>query len=419
MNSSDDVDGLHPKTVEFIEGKSVDERKDMGQYFTPQPIIDDFLSNLPDDVLQSEDLDILDPSSGTGEFLRYADKEFSNPRLEGWELDEELVEVSEEILEDRALIRNVNSLHYESDKKYDLIIGNPPYYEIKLNEKIRDRYERVIYGRTNIYNLFIYKSLELLRDGGHLAFVNPPSMNNGAYFKELRDYIIENCSIEYMSVHEDSEIFEDASQSIMYIVIKKGGNHNDYVFEKNDIQIFSEEAEYLEEAFENKKTLSEMGFNVRTGRLVWNQNKEKLTETETDDSYPIVWSKNIVDGEIKIDPEQHAKPQYVQDYEYSEGPAVVVNRVVGQPGQGSIRAGLIPEGQKFVAENHVNVIQPEKDHKQSTLVDGNSTDISFSSVLEQLNADENIDIVQTITGNSQISKTELQELFPFEDEVSY
>lgn len=419
MNSSDDVDGLHPKTVEFIEGKSVDERKDMGQYFTPQPIIEDFLSNLPDDVLQSEDLDILDPSSGTGEFLRYADKEFSNPRLEGWELDEELVEVSEEILEDRALIRNVNSLHYESDKKYDLIIGNPPYYEIKLNEKIRDRYERVIYGRTNIYNLFIYKSLELLRDGGHLAFVNPPSMNNGAYFKELRDYIIENCSIEYMSVHEDSEIFEDASQSIMYIVIKKGGNHNDYVFEKNDIQIFSEEAEYLEEAFENKKTLSEMGFNVRTGRLVWNQNKEKLTETETDDSYPIVWSKNIGDGEIKIDPEQHTKPQYVQDYEYSEGPAVVVNRVVGQPGQGSIRAGLIPEGQKFVAENHVNVIQPEKDHKQSTLVDGNSTDISFSSVLEQLNADENIDIVQTITGNSQISKTELQELFPFEDEVSY
>lgn len=415
MNSPKDIDGLHPKTAEFIERKSAEERKEMGQYFTPQPIIEEILSNLPDDVLESSDLDILDPSSGTGEFLRYADGVFKDANLEGWELDEELVEVSREILGDSAVIRNVNSLHHEPDRKYDLIIGNPPYYEIKLDDEIRERYGRVIYGRTNIYNLFIYKSLELLRDGGHLAFVNPPSMNNGAYFKELRDYIIENCSIEYMSVHEDSEIFEDASQSVMYIVIKKGGDHNDYVFERNGIQIFSEEAEYLEEEFDGKKTLSDMGFEVRTGRLVWNQNKEKLTEEETENSHPIIWSKNIEDGGVNINPDQHSKPQYIENYECSTGPAVVVNRVVGQPGQGSIRAGLIPDGKKFVAENHVNIIQPKKDSEQSTLPNQSSTDISLGKVLEQLNSDENLDIVQTITGNSQISKTELQELFPFED----
>lgn len=414
MTSPNDIDGLHSKTIEFIKGKSADERKDMGQYFTPQPVVEELLSNLPDDILDESGLDILDPASGTGEFLRYVDSEFTGANLEGWELDEELVDVSREILGDSAEIKNTNSLFYDPDEEYDLVVGNPPYYEIKLSDKIRDRYERVIYGRTNIYNLFIYKSLQLLKDGGHLAFVNPPSMNNGAYFKELRDYIIENCSIEYLSVHEDSEIFEDASQSVMYIVIKKGGDHDDYVFKKNGIQIFSEKAEYLKDKFEGKKTLSEMGYEVTTGRLVWNQNKDKLVDEPTDNSHPIIWSKNIEDGGITVDSDQHSKPQYIEDYKPSVGPAVVVNRVVGQPGQGSIRAGLIPDGKKFVAENHVNVIQTEADQQQTTLTGTGTTDISLEEVLEQLNSDENVKVVQTITGNSQISKTELQDLFPFE-----
>lgn len=403
MNSSVQDQSLHPKTKEFIQNSDIEERKDMGQYFTSQNIINELLSELPEEIEGKSDLNILDPASGTGEFLLNAVDRFESPNIEGWELDSELVEISRDILPSSVTIQETNTLFTETDAKYDLIIGNPPYYEITLTDEIRELYDRVIYGRTNIYSLFIYKSLKMLSQGGYLAFVIPPSMNNGAYFKELRDYIVKNCSIEHLSIHEDSELFEGASQSIMYFVIKKGGSHNNYVFSKNDITIFSEDATYLNDRFEGRKTLSEIGYTVSTGSLVWNQHKDILQEEPSDCTIPIVWSKNIKDGDLEIGKSIHSKPQYISDFEPNEGPAVVVNRVVGKPGSGSIRAAYIPEGMKFVGENHVNVIQPKSGTEQL---------LGLQEILRQLNLDENVKLVQKITGNSQISKTELQEMFP-------
>lgn len=405
MPESEYTDSLHPRTQSYIESTTVNTRKDMGQYFTPQTVIHDLLDELPTEVFETPGMDILDPSSGTGEFLLAGQERFNNPNLEGWELDSELVDISREILPDGTSILNTNSLYETPTKEYDVIIGNPPYYEMKLNEDIREEFGEVIYGRTNIYSLFIYKSLQMLKDGGYLAFVNPPSMNNGAYFKELRKYIVNNCSIEHLSVHTDTEIFEDASQSVMYLVLKKGGTHDDYVFSKNGITIFSESVEYLKSEFDGKKTLSELGYKVRTGRLVWNKNKDKLRESPSSNTIPILWSKNIVDGDLQVGEEVHNKPQYIDGYEASVGPAVIVNRIVGQPGQGSIRAAYVDDRMKFVGENHVNVITPVADSEQ---------ELTLLEVFKQLNSDKNVKIVQTITGNSQISKTELQELFPFE-----
>lgn len=393
---------LHPATLEYIDNISKEKRKQNGQYFTPKEVCNNILMRLPDKVIDSKNQDILDPSSGTGEFLRAANNTFENPDLYGWEIDSELVEISREVVPE-AKIKRTDTLRHETNKKFDLVVGNPPYYEKKLEEEIRDIYSEVIYGRTNIYSLFIFKGINLLREGGYLAFVVPPSMNNGAYFKKLREYIIENTSIEFLEIKNNSEIFEGATQSVMYIILKKGGDSRDYIFSRSDISIFSEDAGYLRRQFEDKKSLSEIGYKVRTGKLTWNEHKEKLREKPSENTVPIIWSKNIEENEVKVGPEYHSKPQYIKDFQHSKGPAIVVNRVVGKPGEGSIRAAFIEDEEKFVAENHVNVIEKSVDE----------TSIDFKDVMKQLNLERNINLVQNITGNNQISKTELQELFPF------
>ena len=76
-------------------------------------------------------------------------------------------------------------------------------------------------GRTNIFSLFIYQGLKLLKNGGYLAFVVPPSMNNGAYFSKLREFIVENSNIEFMKVLKDPKMFHEALQSTMIIILKK------------------------------------------------------------------------------------------------------------------------------------------------------------------------------------------------------
>ena len=44
-------------------------------------------------------------------------------------------------------------------KKYDLIVGNPPYFEIKKKDLKYEGYQTVISGRINIYTLFLYKCI--------------------------------------------------------------------------------------------------------------------------------------------------------------------------------------------------------------------------------------------------------------------
>ena len=49
---------------------------------------------------------------------------------------------------------------------YDMIVGNPPYFEFTLSNELKKKYKDVISGRVNIYTLFIKKSIILLKPKG-------------------------------------------------------------------------------------------------------------------------------------------------------------------------------------------------------------------------------------------------------------
>ena len=90
------------------------------------------------------------------------------------------------------------------------------------------------------------------------------------------------------------------------------------------------------------------------------------------------------------------------------GPVIVTNRIIGQPGKGNLKAALISSNFKFIAENHVNVIYPPRE--QSLL--GKKETITLVELIKQLNLPQNTQILCGLTGNTQISKTELENLFP-------
>ena len=396
-------DEFRPETLEYMNGVTVGYRKSLGQYFTPESIREKLLSQLP----KKENPKILDPGCGTGEFLLTAKKYFNNPELYGWEIDEKLVRISQRLAPD-AQIEKTDALKRNDYGKYDFVIGNPPYYEFRPDIELRKKFGEVINGRANIYNLFVYQGIKLLKRGGYLAYVVSPSMNNGAFFAKLRSYIVENCNIEYLSVLDSPDLFNGALQSVMLLILKKGENKGDYIFKRNGILIFSEEVDYLTKVFEGKTTLYELGYEVKTGRLVWNQNRHLLTN-EADGNIPLIWSYNITRDGLKLG--NHKRPQYVKiTGGYDMGTAIVVNRIVGRPGSGRVRAALIRQRMKFIGENHVNVIYPPK---QAKLLPTEET-VSLEDILRQLNSPEKVSVLQSITGNTQISKNELERLFPID-----
>jgi len=396
-----EVDEYSSGTMEYIKSSSVEKRVSLGQFFTPKRLRDELLSHIPRLVNPR----VLDPACGTGEFLISARSYFINPSLECWDIDPEVVKFARKHVPDaKTVVRN--SLLVPFEEKYDVIIGNPPYFEFDPPDEIREKYREVIGGRVNIYSLFIYLGVKLLKPGGYLGYVVPSSMNNGAYFNKLRKFIVENTDIVYIKRIDSRYVFTDptyrVNHPVQLLVLRKTQNTGRYVFKRGDYLIFSENYEYLNKVFENSVTLHDLGYRVRTGKIIWNENRDKLTN-DPRKGILLIWSHNIKRGKLVLN-NNPSKPQYIvyPVEKADKGPAIVVTRIVGDPSSAMIEASLVPPNTVFVAENHVNVIYPPP---RATLEE-------MEEIVRQLNSERIQKIVREITGNTQISKTELEYLIP-------
>ena len=92
---------------------------------------------------------------------------------------------------DNIKIVEADFLKTAYSEKFDLIIGNPPYYVIKKAD-VDKQYYNYFEGRPNIFILFIIKSLSLLTDDGILCFILPKSFLNCLYYNKTRKHIYDN-----------------------------------------------------------------------------------------------------------------------------------------------------------------------------------------------------------------------------------
>ncbi len=390
---------LSPETEAWLEAAPRERRKRLGQYMTPRALREELLDRC--DLRQG--MRVLDPGVGTGEFLRSVADRVADADLHGWDVDPEVLTVASRLVPEARLTER-SALDPFSGSLFDLVIGNPPYFQFRADRATRRDFAAVISGRPNIFALFFQASIQLLRPGGQLAFVVPPSMNNGAYFDGLRKFLLEHSAIEYLKVHADDH-FADAQTPVQLLVLRRGiKDSGKHVFRSPSFSrtLFAEDPKQLRAAFEGRQTLHELGYEAVTGTIVWNQHREELRRKPTTRSEPLIWAHCIRD-ELTVDP-SHRRPAYIETTRTPlEGPAIVVNRIVGAVGAGQIRCAAVPEGFRFLAENHVNVIRQHGYFAPTT---------TWSGLLDRLRSPEAVSRIRLLTGNTQISATELSHLLP-------
>lgn len=408
---------LSSASLDYLAERCPDERKGLGQYLTPRLLREPLLDRIP---LRVGDR-VLDPGVGTGEFLLSVRERQPSAQLVGWDVDPQALEVARTVVPDATLIEQ-SALDVDVSESFDVVIGNPPYFQLKLSPTDRRRFQSVISGRPNIFAVFFHVGLRALKPGGYLGFVVPPSMNNGAYFQALRDFITSQGHVEYLDVYSESRLFEGAQTAVQLIVVRKHGTEDSpavdlkddakdrHVFDLQGVThgplhrtVFSEDPSRVREAFDGRSTLWQLGFHAVTGSIVWNQNRNRLRRVPEDGTVPLVWAHNIVDGGVRLIPDHPKRPQYVVQDNPLAGPAIVVNRIVGSVGSGSLRCALVNDGQPFVGENHVNVVLPRPDVEPRVSWDELLTLLSEPGVNEH---------VVLLTGNTQVSATELTHLLP-------
>lgn len=393
---------LSELTLEWLAETPISQRKSLGQYMTPRLLRDRLL----DQCKLFPGMRVLDPGVGTGEFLRSIAEREPEAELYGWDVDTKILEVARKNIPSAQLSERSALDHYEGES-FDLVIGNPPFFQFRASDNIKKRFANVISGRVNIFALFVQSGLEVLTTDGQLAYVIPPSMNNGAYFNRLREYILENSSIEFLEIFYDQKLFDKAQTPVQLLVLNNGSRNKSrhtFVRENSEFRrtIFSKNTSELETLYYGKSILFDLGYEAVTGTIVWNNHREELRREANNGEVPLIWAHNIQDR-LHLQPE-HKRPQYIQTKKPKlTGPAIVSNRIVGAVGSGDLRCALVPEKMKFVAENHVNVIREH--HKFDPKID-------WKNLLKMLQNPDISEKIRLLTGNTQISATELTYLLP-------
>ncbi len=372
---------------ELSSSLSKDTRKKQGIFFTPKNVRDLIISHI--DKYNKSPKNILEPSFGSGEFLKDVAK--YNCKVTGVEFNKTIFDKVVKEFKSNYNLVNQDFLEFESKEKFDVILGNPPYFVVDTKNT------ECMTGRGNIFVLFIYKCLtQHLQKDGLLAFVLPTSFYNCKYYEPCRKYIREHSTI--IHVENVKAKYIDTSQDTMILIIKNTPSKTkDYIIDFPSNVCISPYEKRLKELMEESTTLDELGCSVKTGEVVWNQHKEKLDDEE---GTLLIYSSNIIDNKLVFNNLLgDEKKQYIKDYKKkpSKGPAVLVARGYGN--KYSFSYAVVEKDVEFYGENHINVIIPKNNYCLSTILN------SF----EDERTDE---FIRLYTGNGALSKTEIETILP-------
>jgi adenine-specific DNA-methyltransferase len=389
---------------------SKDTRQAEGIFFTPA-LIRTRLFELLTPHLSVPPSRILEPSFGSGEFLHDAADRFPSPttKLIGVELNRAAflataASISTLPAPERFCLSNADFLRFTGcPHNADLIIGNPPYFVTDQKDP------RAVKGRSNIFILFLYKCLtEHLAPGGLLAFVLPTSLYNSAYYDPCRKYIRDNTTILALEAAPVDAAFYETAQDTMLLVIQNTpptASPPPFILEWAGATYINPHATALRAATATATTIAALGCAAKTGEVVWNQHKEKLTDNPaTAGTHPttrVFYATNIKkDNTLTFAPPGKNKHPYICGFTGpapNVGPAILVARGYGNTTY-TINFARVPAGQMFYGENHVNVIT------------GPAT--ALETIAASLSDPRTAEFIRQFVGNGALSKTELETVLP-------
>ncbi|MBI4947299.1 MAG: class I SAM-dependent methyltransferase [Bacteroidetes bacterium] len=207
-----------------------------GGFYTPEPIAEFILRW---GINGSEDSDILEPSCGDGVFLEQLKKhKLKYKSITAVEFDDEEAEKADKIqLKNKQIINDdFHTYCNNTHKRFDLIIGNPPY----IRYQFFDRKQQVEAGDifikagltysklTNAWVSFVVGSSLLLKDkGGKIGFVLPAEILQVSFALQLRKFIAKFYN-KINIISFEKLVFPNIQQEVVLLLCEKNEtkNHN-------------------------------------------------------------------------------------------------------------------------------------------------------------------------------------------------
>jgi len=444
----------HSLAREHLEDTEPEQRKALGQYFTP-PIIAEFMAGHVCPRVTGH-VNILDPGAGTGTLGIAAARKllsngmtsvhvtaFENDTLVLDRLTSALLSAAAEangrltfnVLARDFLEGTQGSLFDCEVRRFDVVIANPPYFKTSPSAEGG--------GEPNAYASFMRRSAELLTDGGHLVFIVPRSFASGFYFRRFRRFLREQLELESLHVFDSRKsAFKDQSvlQENIIVVYRKehsgratvnvtsshgtedlagpvlvhvprnlmyAGVNEDAVLR---IPITLEDVALLRRFESFSCRLEDLNLAISTGPVVPFRAGNYLRSSANEETVPLLWLQHVTPEGVRWPVEGFRKPQAItcmapQKLRVPNQTCVLLRRFSAKEDDRRLVAGVLRHGQ-FSApwigiENHVNLIY--RPGGQMTLREAEG----LSRVLNSRGYD---DYFRICNGNTQVGATEIREL---------
>lgn len=380
-----------------------EEKKNGGIYFTPPTTVIKTLELLKPYMKSIKN--VLEPSCGSCEYILELSKH-SDIRIVGIEFNKTIFELIKSLENDSVTLINEDFMLYDSELKYDLIIGNPPFFVMKKKDVEKSYYD-YFEGRPNIFVLFIIKSLSMLNENGILSFILPKNFLNCLYYDKTRKHIENNYEILNIVECNDNYI-ETQQETILLMVQNKKPTQTNHIMNIGGYTIFGTviNIEKIKSYYIDSKRLCDIGFTVSVGNVVWNQCKSILTSDNT--KTLLIYNSNIKDGKLEIQNYKNKEKKNYIDKPGNTETVLVINRGYGV-GKYIFTYLLVNENDniEYLIENHLICIKYTQKIEKKPLID------MYKKLIKSFENKKTKEFIQLYFGNNAINTTELCSILPF------
>ena len=195
-------DTSYPELAKIVELSNA-QRLQHAAYYTRQDICFTIVKDLPD-ASKFEKLSILEPSVGAGNFLPLLIEKYKAANaveIDVIDIDRNAIEILKLLLKKLEVPKNIQInlinadflLHGETNlfgqsKRYDIIIGNPPFGDISENKVLLNSYKRNKYNSetNNLFSFFLEKAIQ---QGDTVGLIIPKSFLSAPEFNKTRELV--------------------------------------------------------------------------------------------------------------------------------------------------------------------------------------------------------------------------------------
>lgn len=166
-------------------------RETHSAYYTNDFIIKDIIDLLPN-FSDKDEISIIEPSVGAGNFLPYLFAKYRNKKVKLTliDIDKDIIDILSLLYEDKApsnfeidfLCADFMSLDLNN---VDLIVGNPPF--TRISKKEIEKYNLTNQDLRNLAGCFLEKSIKIAHT---VSLIMPKNLLNTPEYSGLRDFIL-------------------------------------------------------------------------------------------------------------------------------------------------------------------------------------------------------------------------------------